>query len=129
MNKERILKLADIIEKQPHTTPQQPDGFTMSNWTHDCGTPACICGWANHELNKETSSDIWLGDDRVAAEWLGLDIDTAGSLFEPSRERDSNPWATDWWDEITPAHAAAVLRNLAETGKVDWSVGAPVEAA
>ena len=46
MNVERILQLADIIEVQPHMTDEDPEGFTMMDYIHDCGSPACIAGWA-----------------------------------------------------------------------------------
>lgn len=59
MNKERLLKLADILEKKPEVAKQ----FSMEVWgtpdkliclpkrqrlkaAHACGTPACIGGWA-----------------------------------------------------------------------------------
>lgn len=92
MNTDHIRQLADVIERQPHTDLNAPTGFNMCNWTHNCGTPACICGWANFVQDDD---DIHLGDVSTAREWLG----------------------------ITPTHAAAVLRHLADTGKVDWSVG------
>jgi hypothetical protein len=42
MNKERLLELADFIEKLP------PEAFEMEDWVtqNECGTTACIAGWA-----------------------------------------------------------------------------------
>lgn len=59
MNKERLLKLADILEKKPEVAKR----FDMEHWgdankliclpkrqrlkaAHTCGAPACIGGWA-----------------------------------------------------------------------------------
>jgi hypothetical protein len=42
---DRIRQLADIIQAQPHTPITAESGFNMCNWTHTCGTPACIAEW------------------------------------------------------------------------------------
>lgn len=128
MNKERILALADLIEKQPHTTVEAPSGFSMENWSHDCGTPACIAGWA-WAMEKAKMEDVDDNASDAAQKFLGLGVLTGDSLFEPDlRDTDlalNHHWEnhTDLWGHITPTHAAAVLRHLADTGKVDWSVG------
>lgn len=126
MHTERILALADLIEKQPHTTTESPEGFTMDNWHHDCGTPACIAGWACHVslggnvvLNKDVNIEL------TARYFLGLDAEKADALFQPDlrsdfEKEDDFISATDAWGDITPEHAARTLRRLAKTGKVDW---------
>lgn len=124
MNTERILALADLIEKQPHTTQEAPEGFTMVNWNHDCGTPACIAGWACHvALGGAVVLDINI--EQTARRFLGLDAAEADALFEPDLRSDFEKEhgfisSTDVWDDITPDHAARTLRRLAKTGKVDW---------
>lgn len=115
MNVERILELADIIEKQPHTKVSSREGFNMGSFEHDCGTPCCIGGWANALFGNGRQD---CSDD--ASGYLGLESEVGDELYFPCD--------TDVpLDAITPAHAAAVLRHLAETGRVDWSVSAPVE--
>jgi hypothetical protein len=107
VNVERILALADLIEKQPHTSFNADSGFTMEKWTHHCGTPACIAGWAEFEAKRTTGANV------DADEYLGLSIDQAEDLFF-------------MWDseisltETTPSQAATTLRHLAETGEVIW---------
>lgn len=116
MNKDNILKVADAIEQ--HSIPDL--GFNMGWWNehvggqndmsgHDCDTCACIGGWTEAVLRSHD-----------ATESLGITPGDARSLFYP---QVTHAWVA------TPAVAVAVLRHLAETGEVDWSVGAPVEAA
>ncbi|MBD8651518.1 hypothetical protein IFT66_10560 [Rhizobium sp. CFBP 13726] len=113
MNKERILALADLIEQQLHTTPSAPIGFTMSDYVHSCGTPACIAGWAAWESENQPDFLDWRQVDFKATKYLGLDQETSEKLFEPE--------GVSSWFEITPAHAAFTLRHLARAGVVDWA--------
>ena len=118
MNKDNILAVADAIEK--HSIAEL--GFNMSLYGgktgpsdpdlsgHNCGTVACIAGWADKVL---TGRDPDVHSSDYAQGLLGLSAEQAIDLFVPS------DWAKN---TITPAHAVAVLRNLAETGEVDWSV-------
>jgi hypothetical protein len=122
MNKERILALADIIEKQPHVEHTAAKGFNMWGYRHPCGSPSCIAGWAIHSFPRVRSDE---GPQSHAAKILGISWDEASPLFDPEHYVEG---VMDM-RSITPAHAAAVLRHLASSGEVDWSVGAPVEAA
>ncbi len=118
MNVERIRELADVIEKQPHTSYLADHGFNMETLAHKCGTPCCIAGWAEHLAGNDPDDDACLDQ---SAEWLGIKYLNEGiELFFPG-----DTYGSDRWDRITPAHAAAVLRNLADTGHVDWSIAAP----
>ncbi|MDB5531558.1 MAG: hypothetical protein JWR51_4661 [Devosia sp.] len=131
MNKENILKVADAIEQ--HSIPDL--GFNMHNWTyaadsvvtdhsgHNCRTVACIAGWAARVATGHMIRDSY--SEEVAAEFFGMDgeNDDPAALFSP-RNIDS-----DLWRSIDQQQAVLTLRHLAETGEVDWSVGAPVEAA
>lgn len=128
MNKERILQLADAIEREGARA--EPDlGFNMNylwaSYSNDfakrpCGAVGCIAGHALHlaGINGDFTS--------VAAEWLGLSyIGGEGEeLFFPGDVSGIN---ISRRDEITPAHAAAVLRRLVETGKVEWAAVLPPE--
>jgi hypothetical protein len=118
MNTDRIRQLADVIERQPHTPITAESGFNMGNWEHDCGNPACICGWANFVQNELNGTEHRIGSPVHARNWLGLEMEQASALFKPNGDS-----SYETWEEITPTHAAAVLRHLADTGRVDWSVG------
>jgi hypothetical protein len=120
MNIERIRQLADVIAAQPHTPLAAESGFNMNNWTHTCGSPACIAGWAN--FIRTDDDGTFLGDMVAAAAWLGINIRQAAELFQPDEPDKDEPDDILSWSDITPAHAAAVLRHLAVTGQVDWSV-------
>lgn len=125
MNKDRILALADLIEKQPHTVSLHGSGFCMNYVLHSCGTPSCIAGWAAWEEEGRpkavSTPDTGWSLECKAQKYLGLATsveaelsDIAYSLFYPEGDR------VDLYDNITPAQAAACLRHLAETGEVDW---------
>lgn len=144
MNKRNILKVAKAIEDAAKKQEglRGEIGFNMNVVAaHDghgdhvdtCGTVACIAGWAYAirypsvtaaRLVKVADGAAFLGlhmEHRVpsiAARFLGLSDDEALALFAPDSLLIS-------YRDITPAHAVAVLRHLAKTGKVDWSVGAP----
>ena len=115
MNKENILKLADTIDKCNTVACGEEDDeyyqFSMENYWFDCGTPACISGWA----------DELFGDSRTS---LGITGGQAHQLFEPRNYYADFRRQPGQEGHITARHAAAVLRNLVETGVVDWSVGA-----
>lgn len=112
MNKERILELAEVIERQPdYVWPSQAHGFTMQYYMHDCKTPACIAGWAIHLYGE----DIGLARKANALNLLELTVEQAGDLFTMFNTDLSLP-------SITSAVAAQCLRNFAATGVVDWDM-------
>ena len=100
-----------------------------------CKTTCCIAGYVAHTMNnpledcfstleyshnklwaagkKEAfygTEGNWTGTKEVAMDILGLEYDVATELFE------NYPLG------IAPNGAAKVIRNLIETGKVDWSI-------
>lgn len=88
-----------------------------------CGTPACICGWANY-IRKGTLADgiEWneLASNKRAADWLGItDIDGWDELFCPSDPETEDP-GYEWWAGITRAQAIETLERLRDTGKIEW---------
>ncbi|MDR9777244.1 hypothetical protein RJJ65_32315 [Rhizobium hidalgonense] len=113
MNKKRILALADIIEKQPHTGKESAEGFSMSSYVHDCGTPCCIAGWAAWLSFRKPKQMV---DSTAvfyrAKTYLGLHEVEADLLFLPHEYHCG--------DKYPPSQAAATLRHLAETGEVNW---------
>lgn len=131
MNKERILQLADAIEREGALSEPKlgfnmlylldgADDYLIKDFAKRlCGTVGCIAGHALHLAGIN-------GDFTAAAEWLGLSyIGGEGEeLFFPGDVSGIN---ISRWDEITPAHAAAVLRRLVETGKVEWAAVLPPE--
>jgi hypothetical protein len=124
MNKERILALADLVERQPHAIEDQPEsGFAMCSLIHECGTPSCIAGWAAWEsLGRPGIIEDIEDVIDLASQYLDLGFDKYRHLFYPSNYSGN---------KYTPAHAAFTLRLLAETGEVDWSTfdaGHPVGA-
>lgn len=128
MNIENLTLLAEKLEQLP------PDKFSMRHW--ECGSVACIGGW----------TDRWFPETKDAYEALGLDgpcvwTGTGRQLFYPSTTicpelrasgiKDAygsypeNALYRRIWNEdqdLPPADAAKVVRNLIATGKVDWSV-------
>jgi hypothetical protein len=72
----------------------------------------CICG---HTLRM--FGELWENQLRAGAAMLGLSIEQARELFVPANR------AKAWCDYYThPQDAARVVRYLAATNTVDWSV-------
>ena len=131
MHKEKILKLADIVEKLEYSNSlYDPGKFCMTEYMFHCGAPACIAGWTvlaenqNWDLshirgnaeNRLVPVNIppyqmnrWIHERAQAI--LGLDNFEASVLFAP-RSIDLS--------EITPQLAARTLRNFVETGWIEW---------
>jgi hypothetical protein len=120
MNKERIQALADLIEKQPHTDIADATGFNMDDYRHQCGTPACIAGWATAMADDNPAGDepIHGSPHYRATKFLDIGSEVGFHLFQPQT------MSAYQWHLITPAQAAATLRHFANTGVVDWEVGA-----
>lgn len=119
VNVTNVKTLADIIRQQPHVSAEHETGFDMSVWEHDCGTPACIAGWASSlacpEGRPKTSYGRTMDAEEVANIWLDLTYQEGSDLYIASGLNVE-------LSRITPEQAATVLDHLAETGKVDWSV-------
>jgi hypothetical protein len=123
MNKERVLALAELIEKQPHVGKEEEttEGFDMAQWFHPCGTPACIAGWTlalkygdwTPALQDKRGAG---GVEADAADYLGLEGTQSAQLFFVGHEAEKS------LADVTPQDAAKLLRHFAETGKVDWSI-------
>lgn len=77
----------------------------------NCGTPACIAGWASTLFGDPKApngwEDFW---NVVGMEHLGMTHYEANALF------------FDFPNAVTSAQAAKVLDNYIENGVVDWTI-------
>lgn len=109
MNTDNILLVASHIDKV------DPEQFSMAEW--ECETHACIGGWCERIFP----------DGRDAADILGISTTVADRLFYPRPGRcpeieEDSPLDIYIWSGLQPTQAGDVLRHLAATGKVDWSI-------
>jgi hypothetical protein len=110
MNTVNILRLADVIEKLPHSKSVRWETlksgqFNMSYYKSSCGSPSCIAGWADEMFVAETGNDVGGRISENAAKWLDIDEEWADyNLFEPNTNCNHKA--------ITPAQAAKALRSL-----------------
>ena len=141
MNKERILKLADRIEETEYYNPVESlvfskyelslsriNKFCMGFMRFDCGSPACLMGWALDMFGKDEG--LKSTEYAVVGELLDMDADPARMLFNPDQFdemfiRELGLMGTMY--KITPQWAANCLRSLANTGFVDWIGTKPQE--
>lgn len=141
INVENILRTADAIEQGS----VRGLGFNMMYWMsdtgvapdqrpdHACGTTACIAGWAVTVMKRRAEAPrdidgfaikIYRRDGgfmAAAADWFGLEGKDAYNLFYAQGSGLLR-------SQVTSAQAVAVLRHLAATGEVDWTISSP-EAA
>lgn len=125
MNKERLLAVADAIENHE---PQDGLGFEMSGWFEtgegtedwegtDCGSVACIAGWAVKIAHPEDPTYLnTMAEGLILSEGkqaLGLDSLQGAELFAPD---DFN------LPTVTPSHAVAVIRDFVKTEEIDWTL-------
>lgn len=136
MNVDNILKVADAIENQ--TIKHVSFDMREVSDFNACGSRACIAGYA---LAIERGEFIGISQfspsynlevreaAREAGAYLGLSDTEYNPLFFP--DSFGGPDGTGWFDgyfslgPIRKEQAVKVLRHLASTGEVDWTVGAP----
>lgn len=124
---ETIKGLADRIEACDEVTmdehqPYVGPAFTMRYAVYPCGAPACLLGH-NQIMHGRTAKKTISYSIGVFANDLGINKDQAFELCAPrngSAKFAALPSDPGW---ITKRHAVAVLRHLANTGEVDWSIG------
>jgi hypothetical protein len=139
MNKERLLILADHIEKRPmayaddaddaenteypDVNPENADNVAFNMYSYiiegSCGTAACIAGHAcllwKDEIQHGPKGEIaWHGD---AALILGLTEEESNHIFYGKFACD-DLFSDKNWAKITPKVAADYLREVAERGYV-----------
>ena len=113
MNRTRVLALAEYIEYS--------DSYSQSNWFHACGSPGCIAGHAialfrtrKHYVNEWVKKPPPRNAAGEAKRYLGLNDEQSNTLF------DGYPFSPYLNGKPSRYDAAATLRNLAATGKVEW---------
>lgn len=99
MNVEALLKTADLVENDDHP-------WNMFEYS------TCIMPRAAVSVNPSWTYPVWLSSEGLRKR-LGLSRKQADALF------------FDWPETmtITRRKAAIVIRNLVETGVVDWEIG------
>lgn len=120
LNRENVAKVRDVI------AAHDPSRFDMGAWAeqvhtnldveptellHNCETAGCIGGWT--QALFETEADHQTASAARASKFLGLPEHEGETLFYVYG------CAKDM-DDVTQAHAVAVLDILLETGEVDW---------
>ena len=121
---EKINNLADIIgnceevEFQDRKEGDTEPSFSMLDISYPCGSPACLLG--HHNVTEGRHAH----DGSVARLALDLGIfhlEQAHDLCAPKHDCADYRSGPNSSSYITAQHAAAVLRNLADDGVVDWS--------
>ena len=84
MNKQRLLELADILDRADaeHEARGEP-GYDQERYTHNCGTPACALGhWmaANPEFMRRNKPGFIIEKAKLE---FDLDYGGADDLFGP----------------------------------------------
>jgi hypothetical protein len=125
MHIERLDEIASWLEDgAPHRGKVHE--FNMVRFIkpiNECGTACCIAGVAvqfhRKKMRKKQYEDQFDGYSNSipvfakAKNLLGLTEDVADQLFAMSN--------TEYFlEDVDPAWAARCIRNLIETGKVDW---------
>lgn len=132
LNIEKINCLADRIEQCVDVEPGAHSslvyngfkvrGFTMHQVHYPCGAPACLMGH-NAAMHGRTGP-CYLERNDIAKD-LGITEDQADELCAPEHSEYAHycfePGTPGF---ITKQHAVSVLRNLADTGAVDWNITA-----
>ena len=124
MNKEKIVKLADFIEKsdsfsmhQAYWHPSNRDHYKGDIKNTKAGCPACILG--HLRVMEGYSPD---DEGLTATQLLKISGETSHGMVTPTSAvadyaafpRDSN--------YITKTMACSMLRNFVKTGEVEWRV-------
>src|SRR5262245_45818321 len=118
-NSKNIQKMIDAIEKQP--TPIRMASFVARN---DCGTTACLAGWANilrqdvqglgfGKNNYGFFERFEFGDTDEAANWMGNERTYAETLFYDYRADYLTP------DERKIA-TIRLLTRMRDGGRPKW---------
>lgn len=110
MKTEALISLADFLENEINDYQ-----FDMTQLKDDCGTIACIAGWAClREYAEEERTYVPVSQIvKDARFYLGLDENQSKHLFLSDIVVGEIP-------NVTRAEAISVLRHAAETGIISW---------
>lgn len=99
-----LIKVLGMLERGELTEQE----FSMDTILHDCGSPACLCGWANYVSGGRAfpeapqTSRLY---NRLPAGAINLFL--------------LSGWRSEW-ESITPSQAATALRSYLTTGVARW---------
>lgn len=114
-----LISLAHLIEQEAK------EKFSMYHYFHPCGSPMCMAGWTFEMFNRSANELNGSSTRFVAATSLGIPVDLGKMLFTPhemiiihvgDEKRIYKVY------EITHIGAGKLLRHLAATGILDWTV-------
>lgn len=120
MDKQRILELADVIEKAPYAERPQYRRSNEPTLTHfnmstfHCGSAGCIAGWTIAHWQPEALNYL---DTEAIVRRAAAELDLSPSQAEDLFCSDRTPAELT---DIRPAEAARVLRHFVETGEIEW---------
>lgn len=134
MNKQRILELANIIERNANTSGQMAFDmcvfFQVTQRNNECGTAGCIAGWCvTYQVSRSQGVAPPTDDKKFyrlctidptyeAAAYLHLTLEQMSSLFAPHHK--SKVTGNRFVHSTDPRLAVRVLRNLVRDGEVNW---------
>lgn len=109
-----MIRLRDFLKTLPPNKFNMDDpGVSTDAYRGECGSAACIGGWARALFAVHTLSLHRVGDV------LGLRDDQSSDLFYPYGREMSDGRSPF---RAAPRHAVRVLDHYLATGKIDWSV-------
>lgn len=95
------------------------DAFNMSGYYWDCGTPSCMCGWANHVSNNHAFPMIRTGLDAPGSR--GPDIALMSRELRNLFMIDFDIYCADINPQcVTREQSAMALRSFLTTGRANW---------
>ena len=113
MNRERLLKLAKIVETS--------ETYDQDFFYHPCKAPACVAGHAVAEFDPKAFRRVTSGSAQpralhdMAEELLGLTHEQSDALFSSDDDSGQPIYPTRY-------QAAETLRDLVNTGEVYWDL-------
>jgi hypothetical protein len=89
------------------------ENFTMRHFRETCGTPACICGWANHFSEERAFAEVSSMSGTVATKRLYARLPKQLQYLFDIQGLPQQSGATQ-------AQAAAALSNYLALGEPRW---------
>jgi hypothetical protein len=89
------------------------ESFTMRHFREPCGTPACICGWANHFSQGRAFAEVSTLSGTLAVKRLHVRLPKQLQYLFDIQGRPEQATATQ-------AQAAAALSNYLTFGEPRW---------